>query len=101
MKRTFDKIASSDFFLVIGTANYLKEISSLGRLAEQRKMAKALKKPVMLLVDCRLSEEQKGQLRDLYSEFDKVQEIEFDEDNLGAMDEKFIEALKELGIETR
>lgn len=98
MTTTFDKIASSDIFLVIGTANYLKEVFSPGPLTEQIKIAKSLKKPVLLMVDISLNEEQKCQLRELFSEFDRVREIEFDKDDMVTLDKKLAAALKELVI---
>jgi len=94
----FDKIASSDIFLVIGTANYLEEVNSPGPLAEQRKMAKALKRPVLLMVDCHLSDEQRSQPRGLYSEFDIVREIAFDQDAMDDMNDKLLEVVREFRI---
>lgn len=99
METTFDKIDSSMFFLALGTDDYLKEVLSPGTLAEQIKMAKALKKPVLLMVERHLSDEQKSQLRDLFSEFDIVREVEFDKDAIGSTDDKLLEALKELSAQ--
>lgn len=93
---TFDKLYDSNVFLVIGTTNYLREMRLPGPLAEHRKMALALRKPVLLMIERSLTDREKSKLRDLYSEFGLVREIEFDKNALRATDDKLVQAMKEL-----
>jgi len=51
---TFEKIAESEFFFVLGIAHSLLDLRDHGTCHEQVQMAKALKKPTLLMLDQRL-----------------------------------------------
>lgn len=76
-KSTFDKIAESGVFLVLGTRDYLEETRSPGSLVEQIKMAFALGKPVLLLIEETLNEHERAELRGLFSDFPIARELVF------------------------
>lgn len=78
-KSTFDKIAESGIFLILGTRNYLEETRSPGPLVEQIKMAFALGKPVLLLIEETLNKHERAELRGLLSDFPTVRELVFAE----------------------
>jgi len=80
--KLFDGIATSKVFLALGTRDYLNELrDDNSPPAEQVKMAKALRKPVLLMFDNRLESQEKGELRGFFRDFKVVREIEFDSDN--------------------
>ncbi len=83
-KLTFDKIAGSQVFLIFGTRDYLEETRSPGPLVEQIKMAFALGKPVLLLIEETLNEHERAEFRGLFSDFPTVRELVF---NKSAVDE--------------
>lgn len=75
----FEKIASSGIFLAVGTASFLGELrNDKSDMAQQVKMAKALRKRVILLLECHLSPGQKDELRTFFKDFDTVREAIFD-----------------------
>uniref|UniRef100_A0A6M3X6I8 Uncharacterized protein n=1 Tax=viral metagenome TaxID=1070528 RepID=A0A6M3X6I8_9ZZZZ len=75
----FEAIASSGIFLALGTASYLEELrNDKSDPAQQVKMAKALRKRVLLLIDSNLSPGQKDELRTFFDDFDEVREVTFD-----------------------
>ena len=75
----FDKIANSRTFLGLGTVDFLEELrTDKSEAAQQVKMAKALKRRVILLIDSNLSPEQKDELRGFFLGFKTVREVAFD-----------------------
>jgi len=77
--KTFEMVANSRIFLALGTADYLEELrNDQSDQAQQVKMAKALKKRVIVLVDSNLSLEQEDELRTFFRDFDTVIEVMVD-----------------------
>lgn len=75
----FEAIASSGIFLALGTDGYLKDLwNDKSDPAQQVKMAKALRKRVILLIDSNLPPRHKDELRTFFNDFDTVREIIFD-----------------------
>lgn len=75
----FEAIASSGIFLALGTDGYLKDLrNDKSDPAQQVKMAKALRKRVILLIDSNLPPGHKDELRTFFNDFDTVREIIFD-----------------------
>jgi len=75
----FEAIASSGIFLALGTDDYLKDLrNDKSDPAQQVKMAKALRKRVLLLIDSNLTPGHKDELRAFFNDFDTVREIIFD-----------------------
>jgi len=75
----FEKVASSGIFLALGTASFLEELrNDKSDPAQQVKMAKALRKRVILLIDYNLSPGQKDELWTFFHGFDTVREVMFD-----------------------
>jgi len=95
--KIFEMVASSEIFLTLGTASYLEELrNDQSDPAQQIKMAKALRKRVILLFDYDLSPGQKDELRTFFHDFDTVREVTVDSRhrNWG----KFTAALVEMGF---
>ena len=77
--RIFEAIASSGIFIALGTASFLEELrNDKSDPAQQVKMAKALRKRVLLLIDSNLPPGHKDELRTFFNDFDTVREIIFD-----------------------
>jgi len=75
----FEAIASSGIFLALGTDGFLKDLrNDKSDPAQQVKMAKALRKRVILLIDSNLTPGHKDELRTFFNDFDTVREIIFD-----------------------
>ena len=75
----FEAIASSGIFLALGTASFMEDLrNDKSDPAQQVKMAKALRKRVILLIDPNLSPGQKDELRTFFHGFDTVREVMFD-----------------------
>jgi len=75
----FEAIASSGIFLALGTASFLEELQNdKSDPAQQVKMAKALRKRVILLIDSNLAPGHRDELRTFFNDFDTVREIIFD-----------------------
>ena len=75
----FEAIASSKIFLAVGTTDLLEELrDDKSDPAQQVKMAKALRKRVILLLESNLSPGQKDELRTIFNDFDTVREVIFD-----------------------
>lgn len=83
-KLTFEMIGDSRIFLVLGTRQFLEEMRSPGPLVEQRKMALALGKPALLIIEETLNEHERTELRSLFIDFPTARELIF---NKNAVDE--------------
>ena len=92
MKRclnTFEKMAQSGSFLALGTIDYLREIREKGDCYEQVQMAKALKKPVILMLSEQLLPSEQEELRQNLEGLEILGTVFFDENNRSkAMDER-------------
>jgi len=96
-EKIFEMVATSEIFLALGTASYLEELrNDRSDPAQQVKMAKALGKRAILLIDSNLSPGQKDELLTFFRDFDTVREVMVDPShgNWG----KLIEILEEMGI---
>lgn len=94
---TFEAIASSGIFLALGTAHFLEDLrNDKSDPAQQVKMAKALRKRVLLLIDSNLSPGQKDELRTFFNDFETVREVIFDPRRPNQ--DEFKVALEELGV---
>jgi len=72
----FEAIASSGIFLALGTDGFLKDLrNDKSDPAQQVKMAKALRKRVILLIDSNLPLGHKDELRTFFKDVDTVREI--------------------------
>lgn len=93
--KTFEKVAGSAIFLALGTADYLKQVREHGDSYHQVMMARALKKPVILMLDRRLSPSERDELRECFDGLEILGTVFFD----GARKESELEesAQKELG----
>ena len=93
----FEAIASSGIFLALGTASFLEELrNDKSDPAQQVKMAKALRKRIILLIDSNLSPGQKDELRTFFHDFGTVREVMFDPRHRNW--DEFKVTLEEMGI---
>lgn len=76
---TFDGIASSAVFLALGTADYLREIREKGPCYQQVEMARALRKPCVLMVSKHLTPQEQEELRQSLDGLEVVGTFEVDE----------------------
>lgn len=95
--KLFDEIATSKVFLALGTKDFLNGLrDDNSDPTEQVKMAKALRKPVLLMFDNRLESQERGELRGFFRDFKVVREIEFDYDNPEGTPGKLKEIITEM-----
>lgn len=74
-----EKISKSDLFLVLGTRNYLNSLESFDpRILRQIELAYQYKKPVFLLIDIELKNEEKTELINYFRSHNVIKEMEFD-----------------------
>jgi hypothetical protein len=60
---TFDGIASSHVFIALGTPDYLRELRDHGDAYLQVEMARALRKPAILMMSVHLTPQEQEELR--------------------------------------
>lgn len=74
---TLEKIINSEFFLVLGTKHYLHDLHNpKSNISIQVKLAKRLNKPVIIIIDNRLSDIEKMKLEEFFVYHNVVKEIE-------------------------
>ena len=91
--RNFEGIAQSGIFLVLGTASYLQEIRGHGGCYQQVMMAKALGKPVILMLDQRLLPSEHDEIRRRLSGIEIIGSVLFDSEHL---DDRVANELREI-----
>jgi len=75
---TFETMAQSAFFLVIGTGDYLQELRDRGDCYQQVRMARALKKPVVLMLDRQLRPLEQSEIRNCLENMEIIGTVFFD-----------------------
>ena len=91
--RTFEKVAESAVFLALGTASYLQEIREHGDAYHQVMMAKALKKPTILMLDQRLLPSEHEEIRQCLNGLEVIGTVLFDSEQ---MDDRVGNKLREI-----
>lgn len=91
ISRTFEKVAESAVFLALGTASYLQEIREHGDCYHQVMMAKALKKPTILMLDRRLLPSEHEEIRQGLNGLEVIGTVLFDS---GLKDDRIQNELK-------
>ncbi len=74
----FERMAQSSTFLVIGTDDYLQEVRDKGDGYQQILMARALKKPVVLMLDRQLRPLEQQEIRNCLEGMEIIGTISFD-----------------------
>lgn len=90
---TFESMAQSSFFLVLGEGDYLQEVRDKGDCYQQILMARALKKPVVLMLDRQLRPLEQGELRNCLEGMEIIGTVSFDSKE---MDDRVKDELGEL-----
>jgi len=80
--RTFEKVAESTVFLALGTVSYLQEIREHGDCYHQVMMAKALKKPAILMLDQRLLPSEHEEIRQGLNGLEVIGTVLFDSEQM-------------------
>ena len=93
ISRTFEKMAESAIFLALGTASYLQEIREHGDCYHQVIMAKALKKPTILMLDQRLLPSEHEEIRQGLNGLEIIGTVLFDSEQ---MEDRVQNELKEI-----
>ena len=75
---TFESMAQSSFFLVLGEGDVVQEIRDKGDCYQQILMARALKKPVVLMLDRQLRPLEQGELRNYLEGMEIIGTVSFD-----------------------
>ena len=75
---TFESMAQSSFFLVLGEGDVVQEIRDKGDCYQQILMARALKKPVVLMLDRQLRPLEQGELRNYLEGLEIIGTVSFD-----------------------
>jgi hypothetical protein len=71
-------MAQSSFFLVLGEGDVVQEIRDKGDCYQQILMARALKKPVVLMLDRQLRPLEQGELRNYLEGLEIIGTVSFD-----------------------
>ncbi len=90
---TFESMAQSSFFLVLGEGDVVQEIRDKGDCYQQVLMARALKKPVVLMLDRQLRPLEQGELRNCLEGLEIIGTVSFDSEK---MDDRVKDELGEL-----
>jgi len=75
---TFESMAQSSFFLVLGEGDVVQEVRDKGDCYQQILMARALKKPVVLMLDRQLRPLEQGELRNCLEGMEIIGTVSFD-----------------------
>lgn len=96
--KTFELMAGSAVFLALGAKSFLQEVREHGDCYHQVMMAKALKKPTILMLDQRLLPSEHEEIRQSLSGLEVIGTVLFDSERLGdrALDERIQNELKEI-----
>jgi len=90
---TFESMAQSSFFLVLGEGDVVQEIRDKGDCYHQILMARALKKPVVLMLDRQLRPLEQGEMRNCLEGLEIIGTVFFDSEK---MDDRVKDELGEL-----
>lgn len=90
---TFEGIAQSATFLVIGTGDYLQEARDKGDCYQQILMVRALKKPVILMLDRKLHPLEQAEIRNCLEGMEIIGTVFFDSKH---MDDRVRDQLQDL-----
>jgi hypothetical protein len=90
---TFESMAQSSFFLVLGEGDVVQEIRDKGDCYQQILMARALKKPVVLMLDRQLRPLEQGEMRNCLEGLEIIGTVFFDSEK---MDDRVKDELREL-----
>lgn len=90
---TFEGMARSSFFLMLGEGDVVQEIRDKGDCYQQILMARALKKPVVLMLDRQLRPLEQGELRNCLEGLEIIGTVSFDSEK---MDDRAKDELGEL-----
>lgn len=86
------KIGLSDLFIVIATRNYLDALRNLdGDIITQIDLAHNLKKPFFIVIDSILTLEEKNEIKEYFSKYYIIKEIEIDINNKGSINKAILE----------
>jgi len=96
---TRDKIDTSDVFVVLGTENYVRSLRDPEdvehhRLTDQVMTARHLCKPIILLIDKFMEQEDNDYLGDYFKGFKMVKELPLDHTDDDAIKETVIRMVK-------
>lgn len=80
--KTFAGMAESAIFLLLGTASYLQEIREQGDCYQQVRMARALKKPTLLILDRGLQPSEQEEIRNCLDGLEIIGTVFFDSPNM-------------------
>lgn len=79
IKKLTKKIDMSDLFIVLATPNYIDALRNHdGDILAHIKLASELKKPFFIVIDKRLSRDEKGYIQNYFSRNDIIKQIEID-----------------------
>ncbi len=90
---TFETIAQSAFFLMLGEGSALQELRDRGDCYQQVLMARALKKPVVLMLDRQLRPLEHAEIRNCLEGMEIIGTVSFDSKK---MDNRVRDRLQEL-----
>ena len=90
---TFESMAQSSFFLVLGEGDVVQELRDKGDCYQQILMARALKKPVVLMLDRQLRPLEQGEIRNCLEDMEIIGTVSFDSKE---MDDRVKDELGEL-----
>lgn len=90
---TFERMAQSSFFLMLGEGDVVQEIRDKGDCYQQILMARALKKPVVLMLDRQLRPLEQEELRNCLEGMKIIGTLFFDSEK---MDDRVRDQLQDL-----
>ena len=79
---TFETVAQSAFFLMLGEGSALQELRDRGDCYQQVLMARALKKPVVLMLDRMLRPLEQQEVRNCLEGMEIIGTVSFDSENI-------------------
>ena len=79
---TFEAMAQSAFFLMLGEGSALQELRDKGDCYQQVLMARALKKPVVLMLDRQLRPLEHSEIRNCLEDREIIGTVYFDSKNM-------------------
>jgi len=82
VSRVFEGVAESGVFIALGTSGYLEELREHGDCYHQLMMAKALKKPAILMLDKRLLPSEREEIRQGLNGLKVIGTVLFDREKL-------------------
>jgi len=79
---TFETMAQSAFFLMVGEGGALQELRDRGDCYQQVRMARALKKPVVLMMDRMLRPLEQQEIQNCLEGMEIIGTVSFDSENI-------------------